>query len=280
MDDFSKFWNIYQRCLIPKCPHGIDVCAIGGEKRIRDYLVKNNLLLARWASGFDCGYETEWWYVIKDDTFDISKLNSNRRYKINKGNKNFYTKVINPKEYVNDIYEITKLSLSSFPLKYRPAINSAEFIRAFMKRDLKNKVFIGVFDRFSNKICGYVQLDCNADYLGYVTHRVIPSEEKRQVNAVLVCGALDYFESHPEYKYINDGVRNIKHETAFQDYLHVYFGFRKAYCKLNVVYHPLVDIVVKIFYPFKNIIKFFSSNSIFYNIWCILEQERIRRTFM
>lgn len=33
MDDFSKFWNIYQRCLIPKCPHGIDVCAIGGGEK-------------------------------------------------------------------------------------------------------------------------------------------------------------------------------------------------------------------------------------------------------
>lgn len=29
--------------------------------------------------------------------------------------------------------------------------------------------------------------------------------------------------------YINDGARSIRHETAFQDYLEKYFGFRKAY---------------------------------------------------
>ena len=53
-------------------------------------------LFARWTSEFDCGYETNWWYVIKDKEFDLSALKSNYRYKINKGNKNFDVRVINP----------------------------------------------------------------------------------------------------------------------------------------------------------------------------------------
>ena len=36
--------------------------------------------------------------------------------------------------------------------------------------------------------------------------------------------------------YICDGERNILHETSFQNYLEKYFGFRKAYCKLNLKY--------------------------------------------
>ena len=52
-------------------------------------------LLARWTSDWDCGYETEWWYCIKDTPFDISTLKSKRRYEINKGNKNFEVREIN-----------------------------------------------------------------------------------------------------------------------------------------------------------------------------------------
>lgn len=46
-------------------------------------------LLARWTENFDCGYETNWWYVIKDTPFDVNTLRSKRRYEINKGIKNF-----------------------------------------------------------------------------------------------------------------------------------------------------------------------------------------------
>ena len=39
-------------------------------------------LLARWTTDFDCGSETNWWYVIKDTPFDINALKSKRRYEI------------------------------------------------------------------------------------------------------------------------------------------------------------------------------------------------------
>lgn len=279
MGNINDYWKVYHRCLIPKTPPDVDLCALGGDDQIRNYLLKKNLLLARWTSDFDCGKETEWYYVIKDDEFDISKLNSNRRYKINKGNKNFYTKVINPQEYVNDIYEVTTLAFMSYPLKYRPVIKRAEFIRNFQQGDMKKRVFIGVFDKRTDKMCGYASLYCYDDCMDYSVHKTIPNEEKRQVNAALVFGVLQYFEAHSEYRYLNDGARNIRHETAFQDYLQKYFGFRKAYCKLNIVYHPVVDIVVKMIYPFRNIINFFKNTRITYNIYCAIEQEKIRRTF-
>lgn len=41
-------------------------------------------LLARWTTDWDCGHKTQFWYVIKDDMYDISVLKRKRRYKINK----------------------------------------------------------------------------------------------------------------------------------------------------------------------------------------------------
>lgn len=54
--------------------------------------------------------------------------------------------------------------------------------------------------------------------------------------------------------YIVDGERNILHETAFQNYLEKYFGFRKAYCKLHIQYRRGVGVIVRILFPFRKLI--------------------------
>lgn len=54
--------------------------------------------------------------------------------------------------------------------------------------------------------------------------------------------------------YICDGLRSILHETAFQDYLEKYFGFRKDYCKLEIKYRFPINIVVQLLFPFRKYI--------------------------
>ena len=115
MGNINDYWKVYQRCLIPKTPPDVDLCALGGDGQICNYILKKNLLLARWTSDFDCGKETEWYYVIKDDEFDISKLKAKRRYEINKGNKNFYSKIINPVEFSEEIYFVASEAYSIYP---------------------------------------------------------------------------------------------------------------------------------------------------------------------
>ena len=55
--------------------------------------------------------------------------------------------------------------------------------------------------------------------------------------------------------YICDGSRSIVHETAFQDYLEKYFGFRKAFCKLHVSYNPCVRWMVLLLFRFRPVLR-------------------------
>lgn len=65
-----------------------------------------------------------------------------------------------------------------------------------------------------------------------------PSKQRYQVNAALIASYLDYYtEDIKEGKYISNGTRNIIHETNFNEDLCKKYGFRKAYCKLNIKYH-------------------------------------------
>ena len=116
-------------------------------------------------------------------------------------------------------------------------------------------------------------------HINYFMHKVIPVDEKKAINAALVYGVLRYYEKNKQYLYITDGQRAIKHQTNFQSYLEKYFGFRKAYCKLNILYNPILKIFVNILYPFRGIIKHIQDSRFAYNIYCVLEQERIRRSF-
>ena len=231
-------------------------------------------LLARWTEDFDCGYETEWWYVIKDTPLDLSKLKKKRRYEINKGNKNFDVKVIDAKKYIDEIISTTKKAYKSWPEKYRPNVNQNEMRKDIIKWD-KFKVF-GCIDKETKEFCGYALITEHKDYAEFNVLRVDPQKEKRSINAAIVFAIVKEYENKLSNGfYINDGSRAIRHETAFQDYLEKYFEFRKAYCKLAIKYRFPINIIIKILFPFRNIIT--KDSKLGSLIYSLLNMEKMRR---
>ena len=122
----------------------------------------------------------------------------------------------------------------------------------------KSAIIYGAFD-IDNNLSGYAYLTDNTSYLEFNMLRVIPKNEKKGINAAIIAKILeDNNEKLEGGWYINDGARSIRHETAFQDYLEKYFGFRKAYCKLHIYYRFPVGIIIKLLYPLR---KYFNSES-------------------
>ena len=85
-------WKYYNHAYIPAgAPHEEPDMKLLKDGSIWK-LTKNKAMLARWTTNFDCGYETEWWYCIKDTPFEPEKLSSKRRYEITKAERNFEVK--------------------------------------------------------------------------------------------------------------------------------------------------------------------------------------------
>ena len=82
----------------------------------------------------------------------------------------------------------------------------------------------------------------------------------------------DYYLADKKFTYINDGARCISHDTNIQEHLIKKHGFRKAYCHLHVLYHPIVILGVLILFPFRSL---FGGGK----VKSVLIQEGIRRTF-
>lgn len=235
-------------------------------------------LLARWTTDYDCGCETSWWYMIKDTPFDINALKAKRRYEINKGIKNFDVKEIEPRNYSEAIYDVQIAAYSAYPEKYRPSVDKDLFISS-IGQWYCDYVCIGAFARETNKLCGYALLAKERDkHIGFNILRTNPEHERNGVNAALVEGVLRYFNSFLESGgYICDGARSINHETAFQDYLEKYFGFRKAYCKLHIKYRPCLGWIIKLIYPFRNFFAKLDGINIVHLINSVLQMEEIAR---
>lgn len=242
--------------------------------------MKGSPLLARWTTDFDCGYETNWWYIIKDRPFDIKALKAKRRYEINKGIKNFDVKPIEPKKYAEELCDVQIAAYSGYPEKYRPTVDRRAFV-SFVK-SLKNwsgLVCVGAFSRETAKLCGYALLSKESvNYVYFKFMRTDPKWEKFGVNAALVEGVLREFDSFlANGGYICDGARSINHETAFQDYLEKYFEFRKAYCKLHVIYNPKLKWVIRLLFPIRGLLSKLDRIGVIHSINSVLKMEDICR---
>ncbi len=270
-------WKYYNHAAIPKVtPHQVPDLSPIEDKSIWS-IDGNRPLLARWTEDFDCGYETNWWYVIKDEPFDASLLKAKRRYEITKGEKNFEVRKITPADHKKTLYDIQVAAFSAYPEKYRPTVEKQAFFSSIDGWD--NYDAYGVFLRESGEMVGYSLLSSPLDgYVDFAVLRTKPQYERLAVNAGFVAGILSFYKDFlANGGYISDGTRSINHETMFQDYLEKYFGFRKAYCRLRIRYNPKFGWLVKILYPFRKLFGLFDSINLIHQVHSILRMEEMTR---
>lgn len=270
-------WKVYKQALIPaNFPHE----EIASIQELPQFLKLNKCYFARYATNFDCKEETQWYWLIKDTSLDISLLKANRRATITKGLKYFTVKIINPVNFKNELFDVLQGSLADYPPKYRNSFTQAYFYSIVDSWVENEWDCFGAFDKETNKLCGYALAYKKGEYAEYMVVKTLPQSQKKQINAAIAYQICERYLNEHKVKILYAGERNIRHETNYQDYLIKNFGFRLAYCKLNIIYRPWVKFIVNLLYPFRKIIKHISSLSpILYNVYSVLKQEEIRRTF-
>ena len=269
-------WKYYNHAAIPT----VVPCEDPDVTPIRDesiWKLDGSPLLARWTTDFDKIDGGNWWYVIKDTPFDISQLKAKRRYEINRGVKFFEVKLINAREHKEALYNLQVAAFSGYPKKYRPTVDKDDFFRTLDSWD--ECIVFGSFFRETNELKGYAMLTPKTErFIDFNVLKTDPVFEKYGTNAALCAGILEHFnEFLSNGGIVCDGTRSISHETKFQEYLEDKFGFRKAYCKLHIVYSSKIKFLVKILYPFKGLLYKFDNVGRIHNINGILRMEAFTR---
>lgn len=269
-----KGWKYYNHAAIPNCaPHeNVDINPIQNKSIWK--IGGGYALLARWTSDYNKNTWKEWYYCIKDTAFELSELKSKQRYEINKGRKYFDISVINPKHYINEIYNIQIEAFKAYPDEYRPQINYDD-LRKEICNEWDKKIVFAAFEKSKNQMVSYSIFERKESYIEWSVLKSIPEYERFKVNAAIIAANLEYFNQDlKEGIYIHGGERNISHQTNFQNYLEYLFDLKKIYCKLHVVYRPGIALIVHMLYPFRNILTH-SHAKLFHNISAVLLMEEI-----
>ena len=88
----------------------------------------------------------------------------------------------------------------------------------------------------------------------------------------------NFYLNKQGFRFVNDGARSISHETNIQNFLIDKFKFRKAYCRMHVMYSLKMSIVIRLLYYLRFL--FICRNPIFFKkINSLLIQEEIRRSY-
>jgi hypothetical protein len=269
--DGATSWRINQKGLFPLSPPN----KIVSNKIELARLMKNtNTLYVRWESNFDNLESSFWWHIICDKILNIEELSKNTRYQVRRGKKNFYTELLSRDTILDEGFKVYKNSFARYKThenefdknQFKVAIlNMSEHTEFFGARSIETRELLAFSENYiEDNICF-----CNSIWFD-------PSAFKQKISYLFFYDLINLYLKEKEFKYISDGTRSISHNTNIHEFLESKFGFRKAYASLNVIYHPLLNIFVKFFYPLRKCLEFLPFK-IFKIASIFLKQEEIHR---
>ena len=112
--------------------------------------------------------------------------------------------------------------------------------------------------------CNYSVIKFNSDYLKFYTSYALYFVMNK------------YYLSLSNLKYVSEGARSILHNTNVENFLVEKFYFRRAYCDLKIIYHPLIKLIIKLIYPFRFLLSKIEIN-FFHKVYVVLKQHEIFR---
>ena len=266
----------YNHSYIPAIPEIPIGCQLPFRKVEASADEQNFAFFASYITEFDCSEQTDWWFTIKDSEYDLSKLNSKKRYEITKAKKFCDSKKIKPLEYEADLFEVFCKSFEGYTTVERP--------KNIIRKDFHNNIIsmtndkycdvYGCFYRETERLVGFLVMYRREHIYGLTQLKTIPEYEKYNSNFSLLDAMLsDCNEQLINHTLIiSNGSRTIRHQTNFNDFLEKYFGFRKAYAKLVIVYRFPFGAIVSVLRPFMRFLEK-TKNPFLYNVYSVLRMD-------
>jgi len=266
-------WKHYHGALLPQDAPHIKIELTKEEEQ--ELLKLSKAYFLRYVSDWDKEEQSQFWYVVKDDFGGIEELSSNTRSKVRRGLKHCMVKKVNQKVIANEGYEVYRHAFKNYNTYMEP-VERKTFMKMIL--DANHCDFWAVYTKDEDKMIAYSQNIIENNSINYSTIKFHPEYLKRYPSYALFFEMNQYYLNEKNFLYVNDGARSISHDTNIQTFLIDKFKFRRAYCKLHIVYRWDIGLAVKILYPFKSFLSKVNSK-IFNKIAVLLNQEEIRRSF-
>ena len=269
-----KGWRYYNHAMVPEvAPH--EEVDIEPVKNGEIWNNRNRPLIVRWTSDWDCGFETNWWFVIKERPFEFADLSSSARRNIRRALRNCRVEKIDPTLYSEDLWRVFNEAVQRYE-NYETNITRDEFINQVHNKASVEEYW-GGFDNKTGLMIGYAIFIVHENWVKYHKSRYSTAHLKLRVSDAINARVLEYYLNEKKKWYVSDGTRSILHKTNFQTYLIEHFGYRKAYCQLHLKYRYSIKILVDLLYPFRGALKAFDSITAVHKLNALMEMQEIVR---
>ena len=232
-------------------------------------------LLARWTTDWDCGFETNWWYCIRDGKFSLEELSPSSRKHIRQALK--HNSVIRAKiedSLYDDLYRVYSEATSHYELADNIQ-DKESFVSGLITREKYVDLFLAY--NLENELLAYMTVRPEDGWVEIETAKFGDKALKAQSSNALYYTLLDYYLNEKKVQYVSSGSRSINHQTGTQEYKERVFGYRKAYCHLHIKYRPSVALLVKLVYPFRHVLQKHDSNTRIHQLNSVLKMEEMVR---
>lgn len=210
-------------------------------------------LLAKWETDWDCAHDTGWWWEIKESPFDWADLNSKSRTKLRQALKKCRVERISPLERESELWACFQAAFA----KYKMAANAKTRFQFHEEcaRAVDNGIdFWGGFDIETGQLIGFLTIQDHGNHVENLVAKFDPAHLKSRVSDALYATVLDEYLNKRHKRFLSCGRRSINHVTNTQAYREEHFKFRKAYCRLHIVYAPRIRWLMRLLYPFRRLI--------------------------
>jgi len=263
-------WFRYQGALLPRVSPHQEVLLT--DKEAKELLKLSRAFFLRYTNEWD-REESEFWYVIKDKKEGLETYKSKVRNQIKKGLTNCIVKKVDKETIANSGYSVYIEAFKNY-LTFQKSMSENNFKRSILS---STDDFWAVYNK-ENILIAYANNVIEENMCHYSSMKFHPKFLTLYPSYALIYTMNEYYLNQKKYFYVSDGARSIAHDTNIQDFLIKKFNFRKAYCRLNIVYQKDIAVLVKVLYPFRGIISRFNL-SVFSKITVLLKQEEIRRSY-
>lgn len=235
-------------------------------------LLKKRGWMIRNTYDFDTKYDTSFWFVIKDKLEDISDLPFSARRNIRISQRKYNFNKVDKESFLKSGHKILSFAQQSYKVKSE-SITERDFLIMLdeYEKDCKTEYWT-VTDRISDETVAFSINRIKEDSCEYDTMSAKPDSLRNRSYPYygLIYSMNQYYLGEKKLKYVSDGSRTITEHSNIQEFLMHNFKFRKAYCKLKVHYKWWLGVVVKLLFPFRNIIPM-------RNVRAILKMEEYSR---
>ncbi len=245
-------YSEYKKCLIWDGETRLERELTAEQRR---YLLKSSSAwMIRNIYDWDYGRPTNFWELINDTPRKIEELPSKTRNQIRRCFRDCEIRRLENSELVeSDGYTVFAEAFKRYKDVSVNIARREDWERSILENDTSE--FWGVFTREDSRLIAFAINTVKDKSVGYNTLKAIPSMmNKHYPYFGLLFEMNRHYLEERRFNYVSDGFRSVTEHSNIQPFLEKNFLFRKAYCRMNLQYALWLGLIVKLLYPFRNLI--------------------------